>query len=92
MLDLCFLERLVQSGHQRAIEFTNFLFEEYSKRGLRKKTDRCITISGFEARIPRAKECKDTASFSSTYIGISCGRHPIRSWSKLKGNVRYYDC
>jgi hypothetical protein len=39
------------------VEFIHFLFENYSKRGLTKNTDRCVAASGLEARIARALEC-----------------------------------
>jgi hypothetical protein len=39
------------------VEFIHFLFENYSKRGLTKDTDRCVAASGLEARIARALEC-----------------------------------
>jgi hypothetical protein len=39
------------------VEFIHFLFENYSKRELTKDTDRCVAVSGLEARIARALNC-----------------------------------
>jgi hypothetical protein len=39
------------------VEFIHFLFENYSKRGLTKDTDRRVAASGLEARIARALGC-----------------------------------
>jgi hypothetical protein len=39
------------------VEFIHFLFENYSKRGLTKHTDRCVAVSGLEARIAGALHC-----------------------------------
>lgn len=39
------------------MEFIHFLFENYSKRGLTKDTDRCVAASGLEACIARALGC-----------------------------------
>jgi hypothetical protein len=57
MLDLDFPAWLLELSDQRTIEFIHFLSEEYSKRGLTKKTNRCVAISGLEDRIARAKRC-----------------------------------
>ena len=40
------------------MEFIHFLSEAYSKRHLTEKTDRCVAISGLEARIARARGCQ----------------------------------
>ncbi|KAF7569443.1 HET domain containing protein [Pyrenophora tritici-repentis] len=56
-LDPSFPDRLLKSGKERTVEFIHFLFENYSKRGLTKDTDRCVAVSGLEARIARALEC-----------------------------------
>jgi hypothetical protein len=42
------------------VEFIHFLFENYSERGLTKDTDRCVAVSGLEARIARALPRKDS--------------------------------
>jgi hypothetical protein len=47
----------VYSGRRRTVEFIHFLFEDYSKRDLTKATDRCVAISGLEARIARELQC-----------------------------------
>ncbi|RYN61650.1 hypothetical protein AA0117_g12949 [Alternaria alternata] len=60
LLDPSFPERLLQSGAGRTVEFIHFLFENYSKRGLTKDTDRCVAASGLEARVARALPCKNS--------------------------------
>jgi hypothetical protein len=40
------------------VRFIHFLFENYSKRELTKDTDRCVAVSGLEARIARALKCQ----------------------------------
>jgi hypothetical protein len=68
MLDPDFPTRLFESGNQRTVEFIQFLFEEYSKRGLTKKTDRCVAISGLEDRIARARECQTRYGVFQPYL------------------------
>jgi hypothetical protein len=68
MLDPDFPARLLKSGHQRTIEFIQFLSEEYSKRGLTKKTDRCVAISGLEDRIARARNCQTRYGVFQPYL------------------------
>ncbi|OCK82752.1 HET-domain-containing protein [Lepidopterella palustris CBS 459.81] len=58
MLDPNFPDRLLESGDQRTIEFIQFLSEAYSKRDLTQETDRCVAISGLEARIASAIGCR----------------------------------
>jgi len=57
MLDPHFPDRLVKSGYERTVEFIEFLSEQYSKRGLTEKTDRCVAISGLVNRIARVRSC-----------------------------------
>jgi hypothetical protein len=57
LLDPRFPNRLLRSGRTRTVEFIHFLFQNYSKRGLTKDTDRCVAASGLEARIARAIKC-----------------------------------
>ncbi|KAF2189976.1 HET-domain-containing protein [Zopfia rhizophila CBS 207.26] len=45
-------------GDRRTMEFIHFLSEAYSKRHLTEDTDRCVAISGLEARIARARGCQ----------------------------------
>ncbi|KAF2628817.1 HET-domain-containing protein [Macroventuria anomochaeta] len=68
MLDPNFPDRLLASGNQRAIEFISFLSEEYSKRGLTKKTDRSVAISGLGARIARARKCETKYGVFQPYL------------------------
>jgi hypothetical protein len=60
LLDPSFPDRLLRSGKTLTVEFIHFLFENYSKRGLTKDTDRCVAISGLEARIARTLPCKNS--------------------------------
>jgi hypothetical protein len=43
------------------VECIHFLFENYSKRGLTKDTDRCVAVSGLEARIARTLPCQNSS-------------------------------
>jgi hypothetical protein len=58
MLDPSFPHRLLMAGDERTIDFIQFLFTEYSRRGLTETTDRCTAISGLESRIAQAKKCE----------------------------------
>ncbi|KAF1830975.1 hypothetical protein BDW02DRAFT_582475 [Decorospora gaudefroyi] len=60
LLDPSFPDRLLKSGRGRTVEFIHFLFENYSKRGLTKDTDRCVAASGLEVRIARALPCTNS--------------------------------
>ena len=62
MLNPDFPNQLLKTGHWHTIEFIHFLFKDYLKCDLIKKTDRAITISRLEARIA------DTLKFSNSYI------------------------
>ena len=68
MLDPNFPNRLLKSGNQRTMEFIHFLFEDYSKRGLTKETDRAVAISGLEARIARALRCQSRYGIFKRYL------------------------
>jgi len=68
MLDPNFPNRLFASGDQPTIEFIHFLFKAYSKCGLTKETNRCIAISGLEARIARVRECKSRYGIFQFYL------------------------
>ncbi|KAF2452684.1 heterokaryon incompatibility protein-domain-containing protein, partial [Lineolata rhizophorae] len=68
MFDSDFPGRLFESGNRRAIEFIHFLFEDYSKRGMTKETDRCVAISGLEARIARARRCESRYGILQSYL------------------------
>jgi hypothetical protein len=68
MLDPQFPTRLLKSGYQRTVEFIHFLFEEYSKRGLTEKTDKCVAVSGLENRIARVKKCQSRYGVFQPYL------------------------
>lgn len=68
MLDPNFPDRLLASGDQRTMEFIYFLSEGYSKRGLTDGTDRCVAISGLEARIARAIGCESRYGIFQRYL------------------------
>lgn len=67
-MDPSFPERLLKAGRVRTVEFIHFLFENYSKRGLTKDTDRCVAASGLEARIASALHCKSSYGVFETYL------------------------
>jgi hypothetical protein len=50
------------------VGFIHFLSKEYSKRGLTNKTDRCVAISGLEARIARAIGCQSKYGIFWQYL------------------------
>ena len=68
MLDPNFPDRLLRSGERRTMEFILFLFENYSKRDLTNKTDRCVAISGLEASIARTRGCQSKYGIFREYL------------------------
>ncbi|KAH7385350.1 hypothetical protein DE146DRAFT_680954 [Phaeosphaeria sp. MPI-PUGE-AT-0046c] len=68
LLDPGFPERLLGSGYRRTVEFIHFLFENYSKRGITKDTDRCVAISGLEACIAGALQCRSKCGIFEKYL------------------------
>jgi len=68
MLDPNFPNRLLESGDRRTMEFIHFLSEDYSKRDLTEETDRCVAISGLEARIARARGCQSRYGIFQPYL------------------------
>ncbi|RII24870.1 hypothetical protein CUC08_Gglean005685 [Alternaria sp. MG1] len=67
-LDPSFPDRLLIAGSVRTVEFIHFLFENYSKRGLTKDTDRCVAASGLEARIAGALHCKSSYGIFEKFL------------------------
>lgn len=80
-LDPEFPNRLLESGDQRIIEFIHFLFKDYSKRGLTEGTDRCVAISGLEARIARAISCESRYGIFQRYL------HRNLLWQRSDGKM-----
>jgi hypothetical protein len=68
LLDPSFPDRLFESGRRRTVEFVHFLFENYSKRGLTKPTDRRVAASGLEARIAGALRCNSKHGIFEKYL------------------------
>ncbi|KAF2181010.1 hypothetical protein K469DRAFT_793617, partial [Zopfia rhizophila CBS 207.26] len=68
MLDPNFPRRLLTSGDQRTVEFIHFLSKDYSKRDLTEETDRCVAISGLEARIARSIGCQSRYGIFQQYL------------------------
>ncbi|OWY56227.1 HET-like protein [Alternaria alternata] len=68
LLDPSFPDRLLKSGKSRTVEFIHFLFENYSKRGLTKPTDRRVAASGLEARIAGALHCNSKHGIFEKYL------------------------
>lgn len=107
MLDPDFPERLLQSGYQRTMEFIHFLSQDYSKRGLTEKTDRCVAISGLGARIARALDCKSRYGIFERYlhsnllwqasdnkmeeIAYETQHVPSWSWMAYSGGIQFMD-
>lgn len=104
-LDPEFPDRLLKSGPGRTIRFLEFLFENYSKRGLTVKTDRCVAVSGLAARIAHALECEGRFGVFQKYLhrnllwqasGLGCEpiaykdrRVPSWSWMANAGGVQF---
>lgn len=107
MLDPKFPNRLLKSGHQRTMEFIHFLFEDYSKRDLTKKTDRAVATSGLEARIARALRCQSRYGIFQQYLHRNLLWHtsdnkmerivyknrnvPSWSWMAYNGGIQFMD-
>src|SRR4051794_39540030 len=105
MLDPDFPNRLLKSGYQRTMEFIHFLFENYSKRWLTVKTDRCVAASGLEARIARTLDCKSRRGIFETFLHRNLlwqasdikmekivyeARHvPSWSWMAYNGGIQF---
>jgi len=56
--DPVFPSRLLSSREPSTLDFVQYLFEGYSKRGLTNQTDKMAAISGIETRIARAFNCQ----------------------------------
>jgi len=68
MLNPNFPDQLLASGDRRTVEFIQFLSEDYLKRDLTIDTDRCVAISGLEARIARARGCQSRYGIFQPYL------------------------
>ena len=107
MLDPNFPNRLLDSGYQRTMEFIHFLFEDYSKRDLTKKTDRAIAISGLEASIARTLRCQSRYGIFERYLHRNLlwqasdnkmerimyknQKVPSWSWMAYNGGIQFMD-
>ncbi|KAF2807991.1 HET-domain-containing protein [Mytilinidion resinicola] len=107
MLDPYFPKRLLTSGNERIMEFIHFLSEDYSKRGLIEKTDRCVAISGLEARIARALSCGSSYGIFESFLHRNLlwqpsdtklekivyedWHVPSWSWMAYNGGIRFFD-
>ena len=58
MSDPVFPSRLLSSREPSTLDFVQYLFKDYSKRGLTNQTDKMVAISGIETRIARAFNCQ----------------------------------
>jgi hypothetical protein len=70
------------------VEFIHFLFENYSKRGLTKDTDRCVAASGLEARIAHALKCNSRHGIFQKHL------HRNLLWQASNGKMQriaYYN-
>jgi hypothetical protein len=82
MLNPNFPNRLLKSGDRRTLDFIHFLSEEYSNRGLTNKTDKCVAISGLEARIARARGCESRYGIFEEYL------HRNILWQRSEGKMK----
>lgn len=87
MLDPNFPDRLLKTGLRRTTEFIQFISENYSRRGLSEETDRCVAISGLEARIARARGCESRYGI----FEICLHRNPLwqRSENQKTERIKY---
>jgi hypothetical protein len=102
-----FPSRLMESTTDFIVEFLGFLFEDYSKRGLTVKSDRCVAISGLEARIADALECESRYGILQKHlhrsllwlasdnkmerIAYTTQHVPSWSWMAYHGGIRFMD-
>jgi hypothetical protein len=107
MLDPNFPQRLLKAGDGRTVEFIQFLFEEYSRRGLTEKTDRCTAISGLQNCIAQVKGKTIFGVFQSFLhrfllwqrsderntdrIGYEPQIVPSWSWMAYSGSIQFMD-
>ena len=80
-LDPNFPSRLIRSGKRRTINCISFLFQEFSKRSLTVLTDRCVALSGLEARISEALNCRRRYGILEKYL------HRNLLWLALDGDL-----
>ncbi|KAH7408032.1 heterokaryon incompatibility protein-domain-containing protein [Cadophora sp. MPI-SDFR-AT-0126] len=106
-LDPNFPNRLLESGHRPIIEFIRFLIEDFSKRELTYKTDRCAALSGLQARVAHAIKCKGRYGTFEKYLHRNLLWHasdvdlqkikyetmhvPSWSWMVYDGGIRFRD-
>ncbi|RII05132.1 Heterokaryon incompatibility [Alternaria sp. MG1] len=107
LLDPSFPDRLFQSGRSRTVEFIHFLFENYSKRGLTKPTDRRVAASGLETRIAGALHCSSkhgifkkhlhrnllwqTSDKQTERIAYTNNQVPSWSWMACGGGIKFME-
>jgi len=107
LLDPNFPDRLLELGDQRITEFIHFLSESYSKRGLTVETDRCVAISGLEARIADTLGCESRYGIFQRYlhrnllwqpsdkkmkrIEYKSQNVPSWSWMAYNGGIQFMD-
>jgi hypothetical protein len=103
--DPIFPSRLMTSSSDLAVEFLHSLFKDYSKRGLTKKSDRCVAIVGLEARIAGALKCESRYGTFQKYlhrnllwkasdskverIAYSTRHVPSWSWMAYHGGIKF---
>jgi hypothetical protein len=87
------------------MDLLRFLLEDYSKRGLTKKTDKCVAISGLETRIAGALQCQSKYGVFERYLhrnilwqASDCKMERIEyenqnvpswSWMAYNGGIRF---
>jgi hypothetical protein len=105
--DQIFPSRLMTSSSDLTVEFLNSLFEDYSKRGLTKKSDRCVAMAGLEARIAGALKCESRYGTFQKYlhrnllwkasdskverIAYNTRHVPSWSWMAYHGGIQFMD-
>jgi hypothetical protein len=67
-LDPKFPNLLFDSGYSSTMYFLQSFLVDYSNRGLSKKTDRVVALSGLAARIARALGCSESFGIFELYL------------------------
>ncbi|KAI1666460.1 Heterokaryon incompatibility protein [Pyrenophora tritici-repentis] len=94
LLDPSFPDRLIEAGSRRTVEFIHFLFENYSKRGLTKDTDRCVAVSGygiFQEHLHQNLLWQASDSNTKRIMYDEDRQVPSWSWMACSGGIRFME-
>jgi hypothetical protein len=90
-LDPSFPTLLHESGFKATLSFLEDLLKDYSARGLSKRTDRAIALSGLAARIARAVGREEKYGIFDLYLhrNLLWQRHDLQSTIE---QIKYKSC